>query len=111
MESRAHQHNSERNICRSLFLAQNLLGALPVLSAGGMGVATDYAEYSRQFSDHIESIVLGRSRAISTSKIKKFTAIRKNHNEKGSRAELFWIKGTFLGGGFFLVFNYFFLNN
>lgn len=31
---------------------------------------------------------MGRSRAISTSKIRKMTAIRKNRREKGSRADL-----------------------
>ncbi len=31
--------------------------------------------------------MVGRSNAISTSKIKKITAIRKNRNEKGNRAE------------------------
>lgn len=30
---------------------------------------------------------IGKSRVISTSKIKKITAIRKNRNEKGRRAE------------------------
>ena len=34
-------------------------------------------------------IVMGKSKAISTSKIKKITAIKKNRNEKGSQAELF----------------------
>lgn len=37
----------------------------------------------------VEVIVeaMGKSRVISTSKIKKITAIRKNRNEKGSRAD------------------------
>jgi len=34
-------------------------------------------------------IGIGRSRAISTSKIMKITAIKKNRDEKGSRAEFF----------------------
>jgi hypothetical protein len=33
-------------------------------------------------------IVMGRSSAISTSKIRKMTAMRKNRSEKGSRADL-----------------------
>jgi hypothetical protein len=33
--------------------------------------------------------VIGSSSAISTSKIRKITAIRKNRSDKGSRAELF----------------------
>jgi hypothetical protein len=33
--------------------------------------------------------VIGKSIAISTSKIKKITAIKKNRREKGSRADLF----------------------
>jgi hypothetical protein len=39
--------------------------------------------------DVVTTIVIGRSKAISTSKIKKITAIRKNRSEKGSRADLF----------------------
>jgi hypothetical protein len=34
-------------------------------------------------------IVIGKRSAISTSKIRKITAIRKNRNENGNRAELF----------------------
>jgi hypothetical protein len=33
-------------------------------------------------------IVIGSSKAISTSKIRKITAIKKNHKENGSRADL-----------------------
>jgi hypothetical protein len=33
-------------------------------------------------------IIIGKSKAISTSKIKKITAIRKNRREKGNREEL-----------------------
>lgn len=40
------------------------------------------------FDDNITTVI-GSSSAISTSKIKKITAIRKNRNEKGSRADLF----------------------
>jgi hypothetical protein len=32
------------------------------------------------------TVIIGRSRAISTSKIRKITAIRKNRSENGSRA-------------------------
>lgn len=39
--------------------------------------------------DVIMVIGMGNSRAISTSKIMKITAIRKNRDEKGSRAEFF----------------------
>ena len=39
--------------------------------------------------DVIMVIGIGSSRAISTSKIMKITAIRKNSDEKGSRAEFF----------------------
>jgi hypothetical protein len=38
-------------------------------------------------SDVSITIVIGSSRAISTSKIKKITAIRKNRNENGNRAD------------------------
>ena len=34
-------------------------------------------------------IVMSKSSAISTTKIKNMTAIKKNRNEKGHRAELF----------------------
>jgi hypothetical protein len=40
------------------------------------------------FDDSITTVIGSRS-AISTSKIKKITAIRKNRKEKGSRADLF----------------------
>jgi hypothetical protein len=40
-------------------------------------------------------IGIGNSRAISTSKIMKITAIRKNRDENGSRAEFFWVEPTF----------------
>jgi hypothetical protein len=39
-------------------------------------------------SDVKVTIVIGRSRAISTSKIRKITAIRKNRSENGIRADL-----------------------
>lgn len=39
--------------------------------------------------DHWLIMMIGRRRAISTSKIKNTTAIKKNRKEKGSRAELF----------------------
>ena len=38
---------------------------------------------------------IGNSSAISTSKMMKISAIRKNRDETGSRAECFWIKPTF----------------
>jgi hypothetical protein len=40
------------------------------------------------FDDNITTVI-GSSNAISTSKIKKIRAIRKNRNEKGNRADLF----------------------
>jgi hypothetical protein len=36
----------------------------------------------------VVTIVIGRSNAISTSKIKKITAMRKNRSENGRRADL-----------------------
>jgi hypothetical protein len=39
--------------------------------------------------DSIITIVIGSNRAISTSKIRKITAIKKNRKENGSRADLF----------------------
>jgi hypothetical protein len=39
--------------------------------------------------DVVITIVIGRSRAISTSKIRKITAIRKNRSKNGRRADLF----------------------
>jgi hypothetical protein len=39
--------------------------------------------------DVVITIVIGRSRAISTSKIRKITAMRKNRSENGRRADLF----------------------
>jgi hypothetical protein len=39
--------------------------------------------------DVIITMVIGSNRAISTSKIRKITAIRKNRIENGSRADLF----------------------
>ena len=44
--------------------------------------------HDSMFDDNITTVI-GNSSAISTSKIKKITAIRKNRNEKGSRADLF----------------------
>ena len=44
--------------------------------------------HDSMFDDNITTVI-GSSSAISTSKIKKITAIRKNRNEKGSRADLF----------------------
>jgi hypothetical protein len=38
--------------------------------------------------DDVSTIVIGNSRAISTSKIRKITAIRKNRSENGRRADL-----------------------
>lgn len=38
--------------------------------------------------DVVITIVIGKSSAISTSKIRKITAIRKNRSENGSRADL-----------------------
>jgi hypothetical protein len=38
--------------------------------------------------DDVMTIVIGNSRAISTSKFKKITSIRKNRSENGSRADL-----------------------
>lgn len=37
----------------------------------------------------LKIITIGKINAISTSKIKKITAIKKNRNEKGIRADLF----------------------
>jgi hypothetical protein len=39
--------------------------------------------------DESINTVIGSSNAISTSKIRKITAMRKNRSEKGSRADLF----------------------
>jgi hypothetical protein len=39
--------------------------------------------------DESITTVIGSSSAISTSKIRKITAMRKNRSEKGSRADLF----------------------
>jgi hypothetical protein len=47
---------------------------------------------------------VGNSSAISTSKIIKITAIKKNRDEKGSRAEFFLGKSVFEWGSFFSVF-------
>jgi hypothetical protein len=47
---------------------------------------------------------IGGSSEISTSKIMKITAIWKNRDENGSRAEFFWVKSTFEWGSFFSVF-------
>lgn len=46
----------------------------------------------------------GSSSVISTSNIMKIIAIRKNCDEKGSRADIFWVKFAFECGFFFLVF-------
>ena len=40
-------------------------------------------------------IGIGNSSAISTSKIMKITVIKKNRDEKGSRAEFLWIEPAF----------------
>lgn len=45
-------------------------------------------------------IIIGNNIAISTSKIKKITAIRKNRNEKGNRADLFGSKPHSKGDDF-----------
>jgi hypothetical protein len=52
------------------------------------------------------TIVIGidNSSAISTSKIMKITAIKKNRDEKGSSAEFFWVESTFKWGSIFSVF-------
>ena len=47
-------------------------------------------------------IGIGNNSAISTSKIMKITAIRKNRDENGSRAELIWVESAFKWGIFFL---------
>jgi hypothetical protein len=39
--------------------------------------------------DVVITMVIGRSKAISTSKIRKITAMRKNRSENGNRADLF----------------------
>ena len=49
-------------------------------------------------------IGIGNGSAISTSKITKITAIKKNRGEKCSRAEFFWVKPAFKWGSFFSVF-------
>ena len=51
MESQANQHKHAITIRRSRLVAQNPLDTLPVLTGVGTGVAVDYAEYIRQFSD------------------------------------------------------------
>jgi hypothetical protein len=53
-------------------------------------------------------IGIGSSRAISTSNIIKITAIKKNRDEKCSRAEFFWIKSALERGSLFSVFINFF---
>jgi hypothetical protein len=60
-------------------------------------------------SDVRVMIVIGNSRAISTSKIRKITAIRKNHNENGIRADLLGSNPHSKGDPFFSVFDVFFL--
>jgi hypothetical protein len=45
--------------------------------------------------DVIMVIGIGSNSAISTSKIIKITAMRNNRDEKGNRAEFFWVKSTF----------------
>ena len=45
---------------------------------------------------HVYIVIgIGNSSAISTSKIIKITAIKNNHDEKGSRVEFFWVELTF----------------
>jgi hypothetical protein len=53
-------------------------------------------------------MVIGSNRAISTSKIKKITAIRKNRRQNGSRADLFG-SNPHSNGDFFAVFSIFFI--
>jgi hypothetical protein len=56
------------------------------------------------------TMVNGRSRAISTSEIRKITAMRKNRNENGNRADLFGSK-PHSNGDLFLSLQYFFFDN
>jgi len=51
---------------------------------------------------------IGSSIVISVSKIMKIAAIRKNYDEKGSRAMFVWVKSAFEWGSFFSVFIIFF---
>jgi hypothetical protein len=44
--------------------------------------------------DVIITIVTGNSRAVSISKLRKITAIRKNRSENGNCADLFWVIST-----------------
>jgi hypothetical protein len=50
-------------------------------------------------------IGIGKSSAISTSKIMKITAIKKNRDEKGSRAEFFLVQIYIRMKIFFLELN------
>jgi hypothetical protein len=47
---------------------------------------------------------IGSSSVISTSKTMKITAIKKNYDEKGSRAMFVWVKSTLEWGSFVSVF-------
>jgi len=49
-------------------------------------------------------IGIGNNSAISKLKIIKIAAIRKNRDEKGSRAEFFWLESAFKRGSLFSVF-------
>ena len=50
--------------------------------------------FMMMFDDNIV-IDIGNRSVISTSKIMKITAMKKNRDEKGSRAEIFWDKPAF----------------
>jgi hypothetical protein len=47
------------------------------------------------------AIGISNSSAISASKMMKITAIRKNRDENGSRAEFFWVESSFEWESFF----------